>query len=165
MVLANSAYPECFPVEHDHHFDSALRELTLTVAVPAPSTMPTVREYKYVKAKGEVQATSLSDRAQKDRYASAIHQVALRTLHEVFEADRDGKIQTITLLVTTHDINKATGRQEQVDLLAVAVDRVTFLTFDLANVVPRETLRLLKATVSKDPFSLVAIDTSKGVRG
>ncbi|HEY3832830.1 MAG TPA: hypothetical protein VGO03_11090 [Acidimicrobiia bacterium] len=165
LVLANSVYPDCFPVEHEHHFDAPLRELTLCVAVPAPSTMPTVKEHKYVKAKGEVQTTQLSDRAQKDRYTSAIHQVALRTLHEVFEADREGKIQTITLLVTTDDINKATGRREQVDLLAVAVDRETFLTFDLSNVVPRETLRLLKATVSKDPFGLAAIDTSKGVRG
>ncbi len=165
MVLANSSYPEHFAVEHDHHFDSALKELTLTVTVPAPSTLPTVKEHKYVKAKDEIQATTLSDRALKDRYASAIHQVALRTLHEIFDADRDGKIETISLLVCTSDINKATGRREQVELLAVAVDRATFLTFDLANVVPRETLRLLKASVSKDPFNLVAIDTSKGVRG
>ncbi len=165
MVLGNSVYPECFPVEHEHHFDSALRELSLTVSVPAPNAVPSVKEYKYVKGKDEIVAAALSQREQKDRYAEAVNQVALRTLHEVFEADRDGKIETITARVVTHAINPATGQPEEVDLLAVAVDRSAFVSFDLANVVPVETLRLLKALVSKNPFGLVGIDTSKGVRG
>ena len=165
MVLGNSVYPECFPVVHEHHFDSASSELTLTVEVPPPSAVPNIKEHKYVKAKDEITATSLPQRDQKERYATAVNEVALRTLHEVFEADRDGTIQTIALLVMTNTINAGTGLPDQVDLLAVAVDRATFVSFDLTRVVPAETLKILKATVSKDPFGLARIDTSKGVRG
>ena len=52
-----------------------------------------------------------------------------------------------------------------IPFVAVASDRATFEAFDLSNVVPAATLTHLKAAVSKNPFGLVAIDLSKGVRG
>lgn len=92
VVLSNSVYPEVFPVSHDHHFDLATRELSLTATVPEPASVPAVKEFKYVKAKDEIVPTMLPVKAQKDRYAGAVWQVAVRSLHEVFEADRAGKI-------------------------------------------------------------------------
>lgn len=165
MVLGNSIYPDCFPIKHEYTFDSELRELSLAVTVPQPSAVPSIKEYKYVKAKDEITSASLTQREQKDRYSGAIHQVALRTLHEIFEADRDRKIQTIAAVVRADAINPATGRPQSFDLLAVGADRESFESFDLSNVVPSETLRHLKASVSKSPFDLVPIDDSKGVRG
>lgn len=165
IVLENSAYPDCFAVEHDFNFDSAHRELTLTVSVPEPSAVPSVREYKYVKAKDEIAATALTQKEQKERYANAVAQVALRTLHEVFEADRVGRIQTIALTVRTSAHDPGTGRMNDVPLIAVATDRSTFEHLDLSNVVPIKTLEFLNASVSKNPWGLVPIDLSKGVRG
>lgn len=165
IVLGNSAYPESFPVEHDFTFDSSLKELVLTVLVPSPQSIPTVREYKFVRAKDEVVPTDLPMKDQKDRYTGAIAQVALRSLHEVFESDRSGRIATITLTVACEAIHAATGRPTRTPLVAVATDRDAFMTFDLSNVIPLATLQHLGALVSKSPFDMVAIDTSKGVRG
>lgn len=165
IVLGNSVYPDCFPVEHDFEFNSTHRELTLTVSVSPPSAVPLVSAYKYAKAKDEITSTSLPQKDQKERYANALAQVALRTLHEIFEADRAGRIQTISLTVATSSIDAATGRLTDTPLLAVATDRPTFEHLDLANVVPSATLAHLKANVSKNPFGLVPIDISKGVRG
>lgn len=165
IVLGNSTYPDSFPVDHDFTFNSSLKELALTTMVPPPQALPTVKEYKYVRAKDEIVPAALTQKERKDRYASAVAQVALRTLHEVFEADRAARIQTITLTVATEAIDAATGRMKRTPLIAVATDRVSFTTLDLANVVPSATLQHLGALVSKSPFDLVAIDTSKGVRG
>lgn len=165
IVLGNSVYPDCFPVEHDFEFNSAHRELTLTVSIPPSSAVPSASAYKYTKAKDEITSASLPQKDQKERYASALAQVALRTLHEIFEADRAGRIQTISLTVATSSIDAATGRLTDTPLLAVATDRPTFEHLDLANVVPSATLAHLKANVSKNPFGLVPIDISKGVRG
>ena len=99
IVLSNSVYPDAFPVEHEHAFDLSTRELTMRVIVPEPSALPTVKEYRYVKAKDEIVAAPLSAKSQKDRYSSAVHETALRTLHEIFEADRAGKVQSIALTV------------------------------------------------------------------
>ena len=164
IVLSNSVYPECFEVEHDFQFDAEFGELSLTVWIPDPDVVPTEKEYKYVKAKDEVVATQLSQKAQKDRYAGAVHQVALRSLHEVFEADREARIQTISLNVATRAVNPATGHVEPVPLAAVAAERSSFMAIDLSGVVPVATLRHLGAQISKNPHGLVAIDSSQGVR-
>ncbi|MGH3628666.1 MAG: hypothetical protein ACRDRL_14680, partial [Sciscionella sp.] len=164
IVLANSVYPDAFPVEHGYVFDLVTRELTLTVTVPPPSAVPTVKGYKYVKVNDEISSTSLPVKAQKDRYASAVHQVAVRTLHEIFEADRGSKICLIALTVVTDTIAPGTGLPETIPFVIVAADRETFGRFDLTNVVPRATLEHLGAAVSKSPFDLTPADTSRGVR-
>lgn len=164
IVLSNSVYPDAFFVSHEHQFDLATRELTLTATVPEPSTVPAVKEYKYVKAKDEITATLLPVKVQRDRYSNAVWQVAVRTLHEVFEADRAGKIHSIALTVGVNRIAPATGRPETVPLVIVAADRETFSEFDLANVVPQATLAHLGAAMSRAPFDLTPADTSRGVR-
>jgi len=164
MVLENSAYPEVFPVEHEHSFDLASRELTVTVLIPEPSALPSVKEYKYVKTKDEITETTLSAKAQKDRYAAAVHQVALRTLHEVFEADRLGKIQSGSVTVVVNGITAHSGLPDQIPLARVAADRETFLQFDLANVVPTATLVHLGASLSKSPFDLTPAAVGSDVR-
>jgi restriction system protein len=165
IVMSNSAYPECFPVETEHTFDALMRELTVSVTVPPPAAMPSVKEFKYVKAKDEIAGTAVSAKEAKDRYANAVAQVAVRTIHEVFESDRAGRIQTIAVTVGTSAVNPATGLTGFVPFVAVAADRTSFMQFDLSQAVPSATLSHLGAVVSKNPFDLVAIDTSKGVRG
>jgi restriction system protein len=158
-------YPDLLQVEHDFAFDSELKELALTVLMSAPTSLPTEKAYKYVKAKDEIAVTALPKKELKDRYASAVHQVALRTLHEIFEADRAAQITTIALKVATAANDPATGRNKRTTLVAVAAERESFLEFDLSNVVPLATLQHLGASASKSPYDLVGIDESPGVRG
>lgn len=112
IVLSNSVYPEVFPVEHDFEFDSELKEMQLTVLVPPPDALPSEKEYKYIKAKDEITATALPRKDLKERYSDAVYQSALRALHEIFEADQAGHINTIALTVATEGIDPATGRAE-----------------------------------------------------
>lgn len=165
IVLGNSVYPDSFPVDHEFEFNTNLKELTLTVQVPGPTDVPNIKEYKYVRAKDEITSTTLPLNEQKGLYKNAVAQVALRTLQEVFEADRAAKIRTISLTVSTEAIDSATGRMKITPLIAVAAERETFMSFELDKVVPVATLQHLGALVSKNPFDLVPIDTSKGVRG
>lgn len=165
IVLGNSAYPEVFPVEHDFDFDPEFKELTLRVSVPGPDDLPKIKAYNYTKSSEEITSTDLPAKALKDRYSSVLHQVALRTLHEVFEADRRRCVETISLTVSTTGVDAATGLPTTTPLVAVATDRATFEPIDLSLVVPAATLEHLGALVSKNPYGLVAIDTSKGVRG
>ncbi len=164
IVLSNSVYPEAFPITHEHRFDLGTRELTLTVIVPEPTAVPAVKEYRYVKAKDEITHSTLPVKSQKDRYAGAVWQVAVRSLHEVFEADRAEKINSVALTVGVDRVAPATGRAETVPLVAVAADRQTFGEFDLANVVPQATLEHLGAAMSKSPYDLTPADTGPGVR-
>jgi restriction system protein len=163
IVLSNSVYPEHFSVDHEFEFDPSTAELRLQVLIPGPSTVPAIKTYKYVKASDEITTTALSQKAAKDRYLGAVQQVALRSLHEVFEADRRGLIKTISLELGTETIDPATGNNAYVPFVAVAAERETFMTFDLSAVEPAATLTHLGAAMSKNPLDLVAADTS-GIR-
>ncbi len=164
IVLSNSVYPDTFPVEYEHRFELSTRELTLAVTVPKPDAVPRVKEYRYGKVNGEITQVALPLKEQKDRYADVVFQVALRTMHEIFEADRAGKIRSVALTVSTSHTSPATGLPEAVPLVVVAADRETFSRFALANVVPHATLTHLGAAMSKSPFDLTPADTSPGVR-
>lgn len=163
IVLANSVYPEHFPVDHDFAFEPSTAELMMRVLVPPPSKLPDIKAYKYTKSNDKITHTTLSQKACKDRYANAVHQVALRSLHEVFEADRRGLIKTISLEVGTETTDPATGKPAYIPFVAVAAERNTFMEFDLSAVVPAATLDHLGASVSKNPLGLVAAD-STGIR-
>ncbi|BDZ48580.1 hypothetical protein GCM10025867_08210 [Frondihabitans sucicola] len=163
IVLANSVYPASFEVVHEAAFEPETAELKLTVIVPAPEDLKTVKAYRYVKATDEVAETALSKTDANNRYAGALHQVALRSMHEIFEADRRGIIQAISLQVGPRTKDPATGRQMFLPLIAVTAPRQKFTEFDLAGVVPAATLQHLGAAVSKTPAALTVVDAS-GVR-
>ena len=163
IVVANSVYPQHFQVDHSFSFESETAELIMRVSVPPPGSLPMVKAYRYNKTAGEITTTALSQKALKDRYAGAIYQVGIRSFHEVFEADRRGIIKMISLEVGTQDIDPATGNEKFIPFLAAAADRDTFINFDLSAVVPVATLKHLGAAISKDPYGLVAADTT-GVR-
>ncbi len=163
IVLANSVYPSHFRVEHEFQFEPTSAELRLRVEVPGPDDVPSIKAYKYQKSSDEVVSTVLSQKACRDRYASAVHQVALRSIHEVFEADRRGTIKTVSLEVGASAVDPATGQQGYVPFVVVAAERETFRKFDLAEVTPHLTLEHLSAAVSKNPFGLVPAETT-GVR-
>jgi len=154
IVLSNSVYPDVVSVEHDYEFDPSTRELTLTALIAPPDQLPTEKVYRYVKARDEITATTLSKKALKDRYAGIVHQVALRTLHEIFEADRAKHVQTIALQVAAETTDPATGLQRRIAFVAVAAERDSFMAINLHGIVPLATLEHLGAAISKNPFEL-----------
>ena len=163
IVLANSVYPTHFAVEHDFKFLPEEAELRLAVSIPAPAEMSDVKVHRYVKAKDEITHTLLSQKARRDQYTSSVHQVALRSLHEVFEADRRGLIRSISLEVGTQAPNPATGIEGFIPFVLTAAEREAFLQIDLANVIPSATLEHIGATLSTNPLALKAA-RRKGVR-
>lgn len=163
IVLSNAIYPDHFPLEHNFSYVPDSAELTLRVTVPAPDQISTIKAYKYAKSTDEIVAVQMTAKASKDRYASSIHQVALRVPHEVFEADRRGYVGSISLEVGTHTTHPATGISMFIPFVAMGVAREEFLKLELSNVLPEATLTHLSASVSKNPFELVPAIVS-GIR-
>lgn len=163
IVLAHSVYPEHFLVESDAEFDPSTAELRLKVVIPPPSDLSPHKGHKYVRASDEIVPVPLTQKEAKDRYSSVVHQVALRTLQEVFEADRRSLIQSISLELGTDAQSPATGKNAYVPFVAVDTSREKFSEIDLSAVVPSATLGHLGAAVSKNPFDLAPAVTT-GVR-
>jgi restriction system protein len=167
IVFGNSVYPDSISssISIEHSYQPEEKELELVVGFPAPSEVPTTRAYRYVKAADEIAETSQPAKEQKDRYNKLVCSIVLRTLHEVWESDRLGHVDTIALTGGVQHLDPATGRRKTTPLVAVAVDRAEFEALDLAHVTPAETLKHLKAVVSKNPHALIPIEITSGVRG
>ncbi|WP_228811794.1 hypothetical protein [Nocardia otitidiscaviarum] len=164
IVLANSVYPESFEVSYEYSFAVSDRELSVTVLAPHPDAFPTTKTFRYNKTTDEITETPLPTAEVKRRYAAAIAQTALRTAHEVFEADREQVIDSIALTVAVDAVDAATGHDTRIDLVRLATDRADFLSIDLARVDPAATLAHLSAAVSKNPHGLTPL-ADHGVRG
>jgi restriction system protein len=164
IVFGNSVYPADLVSVADYAYDGASRELRIELQLPRPDELPREKSYRYVKAKDEIVATDQTQKEQRDRYASLVMNSVLRTLHEVWESDRAGHVATISLTAFVEHVDPATGRDVRTPLAAVAVARERFTAIDLSRAEPPETLRHLNALMSKDPWRLVAIDASRGVR-
>jgi restriction system protein len=87
MVLANSQYASSFPQEWDLEFKADSGSLLIEYQLPKPSTVPTARAFRYVAAKDVIEEQSLSESFRNSLYDEVLYQIALRTIHEIFEAD------------------------------------------------------------------------------
>lgn len=165
IVLANSVYPESFTIEHEFSYNSELYELELKVTVPEPTSIPGVKRINYVAASDELRTVTLSQKDQRTRYNDAVFATAIRTLHEVFEADRAGHIKSISLEVGTTTINPATGHPDPISFVLAAAERDQFLSLNLANVEVQSALAGISAAMSKNPFALSPVGSnSRSVR-
>lgn len=164
LVFSNSVYPDTVTWAVDHAYDGASGELRIDLQFPRPEDLPQAKAYRYVKAHDEITQVAPTAKEARDRYATLICSMTLRTLHEVWESDRTSKITSISLVGGVAHIHAGTGKEVFIPLLAVATDRTRFDELDLSRVTPAETLKYLGAVVSKNPAALEPVDAKAGVR-
>lgn len=152
IIFFRSIFPDCFTVDHECKYNSEDKELTVSVFVPEPHSIPAVKSARYVASRGEIQYSDLAAGVQKKRYNNAVYGTALRIMHEVYQADPRKLIETISLNVRVRTIDPSTGHSVVNSLVLVACGRSQFAELKLANVEPLAALNGLRAILSKNPF-------------
>lgn len=157
MVLEASSYPEPFPRHFRMAYVPESRQLVLEYELPSFDVIPDVAEYRFLKTKGEITTKVRPMGQRKTLYALVVSQVAVRALHEIFEADRGSRVETVVFngYVTTTD--KATGKEVQPHLVTVRTTRDSFMEIDLSRIDPEACLKGLKASVSRNPAELAPV--------
>jgi restriction system protein len=158
-LLALSQYPSGFP----HHYQVAYRqepsELVVEYQLPPVEVIPTERDFRYVKARREIDELPRPAKEIKDLYASVIHQVALRTMWECF-AVPEGRdiVDAVVFNGIVPATNRATGQPEELHLISAPASRDTFAGLVLDQLDPASCLKHLKAIVSPHPYDLEAVE-------
>lgn len=151
LVLAASRYPDRFPQAHKVAWVPESKQLVVEYDVPPFDVIPEAKAYRYVKAKDEIVASPRPAGQRKSLYASVVAQVALRTVHELFEADRSEYVESIVLNAHVDSIDPRTGQAIRPCLVTLRTTRENFAALDLSRVTPEACLRGLNAAVSKEP--------------
>jgi restriction system protein len=157
IVLASSSYPENFPQHAKAAYVPESKQLVVEYDLPAFESIPVVGSYKYIKTKDTVTETTRPATQRKVLYSSVVAQIALRTLYELFKADRSGFLDIIVFNGYVDAIDKGTGHTTRACLITVRTSRDTFMHLDLSKVDPIACLNVLNASVSKSPDELVPV--------
>lgn len=151
MVLERSVYPEGFPQNFSVAYVAASKQLVVEYELPGIDIVPTVIDYRYVKARDEVVEKARKPAEVKADYADLVAAVALRTLHEVFEADQGGHVEACCFNGYIHHVDPATGNDVRPHLVSVRTTKSQFEAINLARVDKATCLRNLGASVSRSP--------------
>lgn len=148
MVLSNSEYPDIFPRENEMDYNAESKVLVVDFQLPGPECMPTLKDVKYQTTKDEFKEAYLSTKDANGLYDSALYQITLRTIHELFEADTADALTSIIFNGYVRALEKASGNHVTSCVLSVQADKEEFLAFNLKNIDPKECFKALKGVGS-----------------
>ncbi len=157
LVLSGSQYPDYFPQNWVLEYREDSRIAVVEFDLPAPAQLPTVESYKYIKSHDEVSEKVLTQAAQKKLYDSAIYQICIRTLHELFEADVINALDAVAFNGLVTNINPATGTKETKLIMSIVANKDQFIAFDLSQVDPKATFKHMKGVAAVSLVDLTPI--------
>jgi restriction system protein len=148
MILYKATYPEGIGCDIDVQFEDTNSTLIINRWLPAPEEIPKVIEYKYVVARKSIKEVEMKPKDFEAMYDDILHQIALRTVHEVFVADYTQRLEAIVFNGWIHGTNGKTGKPFTACILSYEVSRKQFAELDLAQVSPKECIRGLKGVTA-----------------
>ena len=146
LVLDASRYEDWMEADFDLGFNLDSRMLTVEYGLPARDRMPTLTKVTFVN--GEMREKHLTERQANSLYDSVCYQVAIRTLHELFEADEADAFGAIVFNGWVDAVDPGTGLERRACILSVQAGRDDFLAINLSAVDPRACFKSLKGVAA-----------------
>nr|VFJ58291.1 MAG: restriction system protein [Candidatus Kentron sp. DK] len=148
MVLSNSVYPDYFPQEWDIEYQPETRIIIVDYSLPDIESIPTLNGVKYVTSRDELSETYISAAALNKLYDSLLYQIALRTIHELYEADVVDALESIVFNGWVNSIDKATGQNVNSCIMSLQAKKDEFSAINLGKVDPKACFKQLKGVGS-----------------
>jgi restriction system protein len=149
--------PDDFPEQHRIAFIPESKQLVVEYQLPHPELVPSVSEYRYVKAKDQVEEKRAHAADLKEWYGDVVAAVALRTVDLLVTADVGGFVDAAVFNGFVKAVDPATGKDIRPHLVSVRVTKQQFMEIDLRKVQLRSCLRNLGAQLTQSPTELVPV--------
>lgn len=157
IVLTNSNYPDYFPKTYELDYNPENKIMIIDYQLPSPDLIPTVTEVKYVQSSDEYQEKTLSDAQLNKLYDSLLYQIALRTIHELYEADVINGLESVVFNGYVTSIDPATGQEATSCVFSVQANKEEFEQINLASIDPKACFKKLRGVGSSKLHSLTPI--------
>lgn len=157
MVLNNSKYPETFSINFDLEYNSNNNILIVEYELPSIDRLPKIKDVRYISSRDETKESFLSETQLNKMFDDTMYQIALRTIHELFEADQINVIKAISFNGWVRATNKATGKEETNCILSIQVNKEEFTQIDLYKVDPKICFKNLKGVASSKLSTLTPV--------
>ncbi|MEB4211728.1 restriction endonuclease [Mycobacterium sp. 94-17] len=133
------------------------RQLVVEHELPAVDVIPKAKSYRYVNTQDKVLATARPASQIKSLFASAIAQLTLLSVAQIFRVDLKQHIDVVVFNGIVDTIDPRTGKPTRPCLITLRTTRDAFTEINLEQVEPAACLKYLNAGVSRSPTELVPV--------
>ena len=159
LALDRSDYPDGFPGSPELTYEPEAKKLVVDMELPGYDVVPEVGTFRYVKSNDEITESPRSAKERRSLYSSVIAQTTLRSLHEIFAADRASHaVDTVLFNGYVKGIDRGTGHPAKPCIVTVQASPDVFLNFDLRRVEPVACVHALHGAISKSPEELIPVE-------
>jgi restriction system protein len=157
LVLSGSKYPDWMPAEWELDYQAESKTCVVEYVLPSVDALPTLESVTYVQSRDEFKEKLLPDAKVKKLYDSLVYQVALRTVHELFEADVVEVLDAVVFNGHVTSVDPRTGNEATGCILSLQAEKGEFLQINLAHVDPKACFKALKGVGSSKLHSLTPV--------
>lgn len=156
-VLSNSKYHEDFPQEFEVEYNPENKILIIDYQLPSINDIPTLKEVKYIQSRDEFTEKHITKTQLNKLYDKILYQIALRTIHELYESHHEDILEAIVFNGLVSSIDPATGKEVNACVLSVQANKEDFREINLEMVEPKACFKKLKGVGSSKLHSLTPI--------
>lgn len=157
LVLSNSEYPDYFPQSYEFEYNPETEVLIVDYQLPSKDDIPTLVEVRYVPSRNELSEKHLSEGQLNKRYDCLLYQVAIRTIHELYEADQINALAAVVFNGYVNATDPATGQEHNSCILSLQAGSDEFKQINLAKIDPRACFRSLRGVSASKLHSLTPV--------
>lgn len=157
VVLQRSSYPLSFEKKIAIEYTPGERMLVVEYFMPNIESYPKVKELRYLKTNGSTKELEISVKERDQKYEELLYNIVLRTMHELFKSDYVSSLKHIVFNGWVNNVNKATGKKEDLCILSIMVEKEEFLDVDLREVEPKACFKKLKGVAASEISMLTPI--------
>jgi restriction system protein len=157
IVLSHSQYPDYFPQSYQLDYNPTNKLLLVDYQLPLIKDIPTLREVKYTPSRDEFTEKHIPQSQLDKLYDNLLYQITLRTIHELFEADRVDALSCIVFNGYINSVDLATGQEMTACILSLQTNKEEFKQINLGNIDPKACFKKLKGVSSSKLHSLAPV--------
>lgn len=157
LVLSVSEYPDWISGNYIVQYDPENKLLKVLFELPNKSVVDVPKAVKFVTTTGQFVETKLSLREQKTLYDNLCYQLALRSIHELFEADIKENINSILFNGCVSYIDPASGKDTTAIIMSAIFERTKFQNLNLKQIDPKACFKSFKGVSASTLIGLVPI--------
>jgi restriction system protein len=157
LVLSNSIYPDYISKDFVLNYSAETRILVCDYQLVDKAAMPRLEKVTYVASRNEYKETLRKDSEVDKLYDDLLYQMAIRTIHELFEGDTADALDSVVFNGWVDAVNPATGKRVNGCLLSLQAGKKEFSDINLAHVDPKACFKSLKGVSASKLSGMIPI--------
>jgi restriction system protein len=163
IVLEKSEYPDFFPKNLLLEYIPETQTLYVSAELTHPDLIPKQKIITLNKENNTEDLGEFSNEEFSQLYNDIIYKIILRSLYEIFSADKADTVGSIGYNGWVRVLNRGNGRYEKICITSIFTTRAAFEEINLHNIDPASCFQYLQGMSSTDLTALRQVETPMSI--